>query len=287
MADPKKHHFLPQFYLEGFKTSPVTNKYPHIWGIPKSLAPKPFCAPIKDIGCESGYHDIDTDPLNRDRRSFEGVLQRIESRQAAAIRRVLEQKFISPNDKPTLASFISTIRCRVPSFRKTFIGKFLQETVEAQARFMLRKDMFPPPPPQVKEHIEQEGFDIFRAEISNWMILHQMINAAAAPEILSMLQGMNYSLVEATRGLEFITSDSPVALYVPDYNARRPYGVGLADREVEVTIPLTKQHLLLASWDETPSFQTARFTEVLEFNRRTIIMAEKFAYASSIFDGRS
>ena len=31
MSDPKKHHYLPQFYLRNFAISPQNGKYPHIW----------------------------------------------------------------------------------------------------------------------------------------------------------------------------------------------------------------------------------------------------------------
>jgi hypothetical protein len=35
MSAPRKHHYLPQFYLEAFKVDPQSGSKPHIWQIEK------------------------------------------------------------------------------------------------------------------------------------------------------------------------------------------------------------------------------------------------------------
>jgi hypothetical protein len=85
--------------------------------------------------------------------------------------------------------------------------------------------------------------------------------------------------------MQFITCDSPVTLYVPNYEDKSPYGVGFLDREIEISIPLTKQILLFASWHQKEEYQIASPEDVIEFNRRTIIMSDKFIYSSSVFEG--
>ena len=151
-----------------------------------------------------------------------------------------------------------------------------------------RNGRLPKPPKIVEDLIKKRGGDICKVldvKISNWMILLQMINTVVGTNIPSIIEKMNFSLVEAPNDNDFITCDSPVTLYVPNYEVRKPYGIGLLDREVEVSIPLNKQYLLLASWQQLPHYQMVSRENVLEFNRRTIIMADKFIYSSSVFDG--
>jgi len=76
----------------------------------------------------------------------------------------------------------------------------------------------------------------------------------------------------ASKGCVFITGDSPVALYHPDYNSIKPYGVGPAIKGTEITIPISNRHLVKLSWDGNEEEITIEKDAVREYNRRTIIM---------------
>ncbi|MHC4158140.1 MAG: DUF4238 domain-containing protein [Planctomycetota bacterium] len=287
MSDPKKHHFLPQFYLNGFRITPQTSKYAQIQITPKTPTPEPFLSAIKDTGCEFNYHTVAPDPAFKDRKSLETSFAEIEGRQAEVIKSVLSNRKISFEEKQVLAFFVSIMRVRVPSYKR-YIEQFLQENVQSMTQMELRKGRLPKPPKVIEDLIKEQGGDIFKVlevKISNWMILYQMFNTVVGSNISSIIEKMNFSLVEAPNDNQFITCDSPVTLYVPDYQVRKPYGIGLLDREVEVCIPLNKQYLLLVSWQQLPLHQIASRNNVAEFNRRTIIMADKFIYSSSVFDG--
>lgn len=123
--------------------------------------------------------------------------------------------------------------------------KQLQENVEHLTRIELRRGRVPKPPKEVQDFIKEHGDGIFRVKISNWMILLQMVQAAIDPKLLSIIEKMNLSLFEAPDGMQFVTCDSPVALYIPNYKPESPYGVGYLRREIEVSIPLTKKILLI------------------------------------------
>ena len=287
MSNPKKHHFLPQFYLEGFKITPQTSKYAQIKVIPKTVTPKSFISAIKDTGCELDYHTVDADPAFKDRKSLETAFAETEGMQAKAIKSVICNHKISFKEKQVLAFFISIMRVRVPSY-KHYIEQSLRENVQSVTRIEHRKGRLPKPPKIVEDLIKKRGGDICKVldvKISNWMILLQMTNTVVGTNIPTIIEKMNFSLVEAPNDNNFITCDSPVTLYVPNYEVRKPYGIGFLDREVEVSIPLNKKFLLLASWQKLPHYQMARREDVLEFNRRTIIMADKFIYSSLVFDG--
>jgi hypothetical protein len=284
MTIPKKHHYLPQCYLEGFRIAPQSSKVPHIWMIPKASQPKPVSPSIIDTGCEKGYHDDDTDPNNKDRSTIERGFSKIEGAHAKTITDVVANKRVSAEHKESLALFVSIMRCRVPSYKK-HIEKVLQDLVSSTTRIELRSGRLPPPPPQVADLIKERGDDIFSITISNWMLMLQMINAGMRSDAPAILERMHFSLVEAGGDIGFITGDSPVSHYVPDYEIGRPYGVGLADKEIEVSIPLNDRFLLLLSWHAMPDYQVITDDHVRDFNRRTIISADRFVYASRIYDG--
>lgn len=284
MGNPKKHHFLPQFYLEGFKITPQKSKYAQICVIPKKKTPKSFTPSIKDTGCQSDYHTVDIDASSKDRKSLEAAFAELEGWLASEIKGVIEKNSISSKGKQALTFFISTMRLRVPSYKR-YIEKLLQENVEHLTRVELRKGRLPKPPKVLQDFIKEHGDDIFKANISNWMILLQMVRTAIDPHLLSIIEKMNFSLFKAPSKEQFITCDSPVALYIPNYEARSPYGVGFSDREIEVSIPLTKKILLFASWHQKEDYQIVSPEDVIEFNRRTIIMSDKFIYSSSVFEG--
>lgn len=65
--EPKKHHYLPQSYLENFKID-NGNKVPQINVIPKNKHPfGSYIAAIKDTGCETDYHTIELSDSEKDR----------------------------------------------------------------------------------------------------------------------------------------------------------------------------------------------------------------------------
>jgi len=276
MSEPKKHHFLPQFYLRGFSI----NSREQIWQIEKTQHPESRKVAIKDAACETHYHTIDADPKNKDRRTIEEYLSGIEGKQAELINTITGHGGIQSYQKRRLAEFIMIMRFRVPAY-KTYIEQTLGELVRNSTRLMFRMDKFPPPPPQVEELIKEKDDDIFDVEISNWMILVRMLNIALDPKFVQIIERMNLSLYKTPEGLEFVACDSPVAIFDPNYKKKKPYGVGLLNRDIDLTFPLTKRYLVLASWKAGEGTCEAAEYQINEFNRRTVIMAKKYIWASS------
>jgi len=154
MSIPKKHHYLPQCYLEGFKITPQPSKVPHVWLIQKCSEPEPVSPSIIDTGCEKGYHDVDTDPNNKDKSSLERAFSEIEGAHATVIKDVVVNEKVSAEHREALALFISIMRSRVPSFKK-HIDRSLQDAVSATTRIELRGGKLPPPPPQIADLIDE------------------------------------------------------------------------------------------------------------------------------------
>ena len=104
------------------------------------------------------------------------------------------------------------------------------------------------------------------------------------PESIGLLSQFSYHVHLSEGTNVFVTSDNPVALYHPNYNKIRPYGVGLAMKDVQVTVALSPMILIQAGLHIQTGTSTASLEEVEEFNRRTITMADSYVFTSIVTD---
>jgi hypothetical protein len=279
MNVPKKHHYLPQFYLNRFKINPQQGKHPHIYRIEKSASPKATYTAIKDTGCKRDYHTLDFDKKDKDRQTAETVLSKIESNQAYLVNSICENKIISEDQKIPLAEFITTMRFRVPAFKRN-IESSLEGVVKSTFKILMRQGKLPQPSKEIEGIIKEQGYDFLKVNIANWKILQHMFEMAFQSENSTLLNKMKFQLITAPKGHHFITGDSPVALYHPDYDSIKPYGVGPAFKEIELTFPISNELLIKLSWSGEEGVIKAKENEIQEYNRRTIIMADSEIYSS-------
>lgn len=282
MSIPRKHHYLPQFYLEGFKVEPQKGKKPHIWQIEKDGDQAFYSPAIEDTGCIRDYHTLDFTDEEPDHKAVEAQLSKLESEQATLVRAIRASKRIEASQLEPLSAFISLMRYRVPSFAD-HVEKSLRSVVLDSFKIMYQAGKFGTPPPELQELFDSKGIDeALQVSISNWKILSHMFEVGFAPESIGLLAEYNYHIYSAEEGSFFVTSDNPVALYHPNYDKIRPYGVGLAMKGVEITFPLTSDTLIRAGHNLEPGASTASCVEMEEFNRRTITMSERYIFASAV-----
>jgi len=283
MSTPRKHHYLPQFYLEGFKIEPQTGKKPHIWQIEKSADQVHYSPAIEDTGCIRDYHSLDVADEDPDHKIIEGLLSNLEAEQAELVRTIRRTKRIDASQVEPLSSFISQMRYRVPAFAG-HIEKSLRSVVLDTFKIMYHAGEFRTPSPQLRKMFDSKGIDdSLHVSISNWKILSHMFGVGLGSESIGLLAEYNYHFYSAENASFFVTSDNPVALYHPNYDKIRPYGVGLAMKGVEVTLPLMSSDILIRPGRELkPGASVASVEEVEEFNRRTIVMSERYVFANVV-----
>lgn len=282
MSTPRKHHYLPQFYLEGFKIAPQTGKKPHMWQIEKSADQAYYSPAIEDTGCIRDFHSLDFEDEEPDHKTIESLLSNLEAEQAELVRTIRETKRIDATQVEPLSAFISLMRYRVPAFA-VHIEKSLQSIVLDTFKIMYYRGAFRPPPPQLQKKFDSKGIDdSLHISISNWKILGHMFGVGLGQESISPLAEYNYHIYSAENASFFVTSDNPVALYHANYDEIRPYGVGLAIKGVEVTLPLSSDTLIRAGRELKPGASVATVEEVEEFNRRTIVMSEHYVFSSVV-----
>lgn len=128
MSVPRKHHYLTQFYLEGFRIDSQQGKHSHIWQIEKAGDQAYYSPAIRDTGSIRDFHTLDFENEDPDHRKFESLLSKVESEQAELIRDIRKQKRIDSSQTLPLAEFISLLRYRVPACA-AHIEKMLQSIV--------------------------------------------------------------------------------------------------------------------------------------------------------------
>lgn len=270
MAQPRKHHFLPQFYLRGFSSDRS-----NIWQVEKQSG-RSFGSPIKDAAAIRDFHEIDSDSV-ADPHAIEKRLAEIEGELANHLRDFLSDGFGNEDTLIQVVSLITMLRMRVPAMKR-HIESSQREYIRSTGKLLRDVGEIPPPPAGLEEILD---FDNLTITIANWRTLELMFQGAGDMRAIEILANMRITLYLAPLGCEFITSDQPVALFHPTIKPNDPIGVGLLSDGVEISVPLSRNKLLL--FDRmSGSHRTAVATgeELAEFNRRTIVMAERFIYSA-------
>ena len=272
MRDPKKHHFLPQFYLNNFKVNPQRTKYPRVFVTEKSIEPRSFASPIHDTGCIRDYNTLDLEEA-RDRTSIEHVLSRVETIHSRVLSKLMSSCSIDTINRHDLSFLIALMYCRVPKFKR-YVQNAMKKSVEIEGQLMFKKGQLPPPPPELATELRKRGLtrfeDIVTIEINNWAALSTMYRCAASRELRQPLSEMDIDVMSAPKDSFFITGDTPVAVY----------GGALYDKSVEVTFPVGPNLMILLSRNgKGDQGRDISVEELYEYNRRTVIMSDRYLYS--------
>lgn len=99
---------------------------------------------------------------------------------------------------------------------------------------------------KLPDDFDESWFDHSRYKInaSKSFILKMMVSLT---EIAKIIFNMTWTFIHTTEKAWFITSDSPFNMRNPQSNSPW-YGQGLMYQDIEVTIPLSRQICILATW---------------------------------------
>ncbi|MFP8780315.1 DUF4238 domain-containing protein [Hydrogenophaga sp. RWCD_12] len=266
-SEPRKHHFLPQFYLRGFSVDRRG-----IFQIEKSTGRHYGCQ-IKDIAAIRDFHELDGAETG-DPYLFEKKLAELEGLQAEHLQSVLVEGVASEQQRSNLVGLLAIMRMRVPAV-KEHIERSYVSTVRATALALERSGRLPKLPKGLEIALSLENLDI---KVLNWKCLDVMFRMGSSERVLQILSRMRITLYRAPFGNRFITSDQPVALYHPTL-WKGDHGVGPGTLGVEVSFPLSSRVLVVLDHSAKPhSERVATCAEVDEFNRRTVVMAQQYIY---------
>ena len=263
--EPKKHHYIQQSYLKGFRYM-SSSKTPQILVYNKEKPNiEPFISAIKDIACQKDFHKIKRNH-EYDRTTVEKLLSNIENEVIKDIRSVIANQAIKDEDKLSLTITILFMKMRVPKIMNAMKRHF-ENIIEDIAEINFQNN---------KMGLKGSFKDNFKIEINNISLMF-LAKAVMNEKAISIIYNMHFSLLKAAKSQYFLCSDSPVSYFVPNYTGNR--GAGLATKNLEIFLPLDKQYGLLCSNNNLPEYKDLTKEETAEFNRRTIINAEKYIFS--------
>ncbi|WP_439531022.1 DUF4238 domain-containing protein [Marinobacter adhaerens] len=222
MSSPKRHHFVPRAYLDGFKDpeSGFLHLYSKRAGLWRRQKPEQVMIRNKYY-CQSWAPDgVDENILEK------SLGNELEPKGLNSLSRLVNcPTELTDDDTANIISYIEFQRIRVPrqADEAKRLAKLAIET-------MTKQD---PEGQKILETHEVVIKDSFRFDFM------ELLNGSIGP----YLGRMSWEIVKAPEGCHFITSDSPVSFWNADFLP--PAEPGIALYGTVVFFPLDSNHLLV------------------------------------------
>ncbi|HEY8390842.1 MAG TPA: DUF4238 domain-containing protein [Clostridia bacterium] len=281
---PKKHHYIPRFYLAGFTLSGSKDDF--IWVLDQKNG-KQWRAKAHNVAYQNDFYTLDipeTEP-----ESIEKEFSFLEGQAASVIKTIINTKSIPTGESyNVLMNFIALTIARVPSTRKTLEEPFMKISEKILKIALASPERYH----TLMERLKKKGYDIsdapydsmldflrkkeYELEFNNTFHIQNLL--IVMDSVLPYLVNRNWVLVEATEAY-FICSDRPVTLHWT--NPRDSfYGPGFGMKETNVIFPVNKNLLLLGRFEEIKKNHTKISREgVAWLNSLTLMQAMQYIFS--------
>jgi len=285
----ERHHYLPEFYLEGF-VNPSDS--PYMWVYEKGN-PEIKKASVRDVAVQKHYYSFITQEGQRDSETFENFLAFIENKAAPVFKKIKKQENLSEEERSWFAIFLASLMTRVPNFRESIE----ESAAEVIKRINLKMASDPESFKSMIESFENETGNKVGPLIEDLQkfILEGKYKIRVDPQfslyMMTLINDfgpifheMNWTIFTSD-DYRFITSDNPLFYDDPSHDPQSPFGVGLLNKNLRLTFPVTKELALLATWSKGKCrYSKVPNKLVRSINRRTIHSAFKFIFSSEKSD---
>lgn len=275
MSIPKRHHYLPQFYLRRF-----AEEDGYLWVFDRSQQHLRRERP-KSIAVRKHYYSTEDQEGNKD-ATMEEFFSFLEGKSKRVFDKLDENSDINLEDRYYLATFMGFLACRIPAFERS-----LNEAITGFAEVLMRKNVdspgfaqrFDKSPEELTEYINSGELSL--AANGN-MRLENILNQG--PIVARALFSQRWRIVRAPSKTSFVTSDRPFGIVVPDEipfpYRNRPWGI--LSPEVIAAFPLSCQTCLFMQGKqmvEAINERVASRDEVRNINLAVIKETETYAMA--------
>ena len=286
-----KQHFLPKIYLEGFCDPDCPEGHdPFVWKIElvdaewKKRAPQNI-AFIPDMYCFEGDDGEKLYELDKAITTEEGKASSIIKN------KIYQKQLIDEEEKMILSGFIALFAIRVPAWLKKIdnmqvdrVKIFMDMTaMHPEALESMINEYEKETGKKAPDNLKPEDFMSKNFDITPSRNATLEIAMSVAPTIQMIIKDMKWMFVCTTPDKPFITSDHPYVLW--NSNLKNPMnGPGLAQRDVELTIPISSEFLLSMTWQDRPEIDYTDISAsdylIKGFNMRTIMRSDKMLISS-------
>ena len=248
MPEPKRHHYLPQFYLEGFAEEGTLWVYDRVEREYREQTPHNTAVVSHYYSYQDEKGELETE--------LESALAEIEGKAKPIIKELsIDRKSITSGERQILSLFIATLRMRVPDFEKE-VGELMDTMLKKVNRIVFSTKESTE---AVLESIEQETGekldaspeDLMRlAAEENYQLITRWLESLGlmftlADDLAKVIYELDWIVVFAGSGSEFLTTDNPFTIMPPPKHLRVPHrGVGIVTPGAEKYLPLTRSAVL-------------------------------------------
>jgi hypothetical protein len=302
---PRKHHYVPRFYLAGFTSDGTANGTLYV--LDKSKQTQWQSTP-KDSAHQRDFHAVDLGP-NLDPMGVEKRLAHFEGQQSVVLKQILDSQSLPPDDDQgigDLMGLVALLAVRVPRIRKTvsdFIDRaekmalralFATRTGREQFRQFLEQHKAAMPPKQraeVERQLKDDsdlsemakfvGSDAYAVSYDQTWEVQMMLHMAIT--IMPLLSLRNWSLWMAAEGTpDLVCSDSPVGLaWAKQTSGLWPPGFGVPG--TVVSLPLSKRIGVVGMFEPLPRKLVIGRDEIAAMNAATLMHADQVFSAEPDF----
>jgi hypothetical protein len=297
-----EHHFVPQFYLRGFRDPDVPEgKGPWLW-VTDCVAKTVSRRSPKSVGKRTDYYAFPEIEAGGG-EGIEAMFSKLESAAAPVIKKVVasDDMPLEAQDRADLLYFMAFFVTRVPASRdplENFAAEIAKMTLQMSAshpdyfaatmREALKaagENVDDLTPEKIEEY-RQFALDESRYTITTSPKLSLGVGFKTASDtIFPIFDRMRWAVVRATEGARFVTSDRPVSWV--DATLASPFAFGLAARQVEVTFPLDPKTCVFGTWNGPQAAIKAPDRIVEQMNVRCVGFADRYLFSHSEGAGRS
>ncbi len=257
---PRRHHFVPQFYLAGLTLSGQCDE--ELWALSVSDGRRWKGKP-DTIAHERDFYRVDeVEGLAPD--AVERLLAKAESEIAPVLRTILEQEALPKRDSrdfDLLLNLIAGMAARVPHLRSVlseFMGSIArhvaQLTVASPHAFEAAVESARKGGADIPEKVDYDTMrkfiegEHYRVEVNRSWLVGQIFQSIDI--LLPLLASRQWSLLIVDGDdCDFVTSDNPVAVSWSKPQPPSFFGPALGLRRTDVTFPLSRRLALLGRFE--------------------------------------
>jgi len=278
----KRNHFIPVFYLKGFVDP---HNEPFLWQYERDCKAIKKVTP-KNIAWRKYYYSFTNIEGKQD--SFEDVLAKLEGVASLIFKKIKTYKGLNNQERGDFSFFLATMMTRVPhrreeyeDFTRNFIKQFGQNIAQSNEALesiikLYEKETGKKNTTSTKEFQDFLLKGNYNVKFEQEYSLEPM---TFIKEFANIFFKMKWIFIEASDDFKFITSDNPMTLYNPK-NPLPFSDVGLLNKNIEVTFPISKDFTFLGSWRfESKNYIKANNNTVRDINYRTVLSASRFVFS--------
>jgi len=266
------HHHTPRVYLQRFTSRKPKNQ---LWEYDLTNGAAKQSTPVKS-GCEDYYNSVVLTDGRRDDETIEKAFHPLENDLPKLFEAVRNRQEMTEELWGVFFAFVAIQEARCPSTLRT-IHDFQRQIHQSGFEMVCNRSV------EFRKKLTHAGVEPDRAaaefELQASKGSALLLSLQAIEETARILSRLRWGFICAPHGKFFFTSDRPMCRWV-SRNKRTIYTGGLADRDAEITFPLSRAVCACGHWTKSwpNTYNETSFGMVDTINRRTVWNASQFIY---------